>query len=297
MALLIAKGLPACEELRAEGLEIIEKDTVCPDETAGDAVRIAILNLMPTKEATERQLLRVLGSGRRNIDVTFLHTETHEAKNAAQEHLQKCYTVFSKAKELRFDGLIVTGAPVEMLPFEDVDYWQELLSVMDWADGHVKSSFYICWAAQAALWHFYSIGKHVLPEKCFGIFEHELIAPGHKLAEGFPKAFPAPHSRHTHVLARDINAAPGLQLLAQSDIAGVYIAASGDGRRVFVTGHSEYEPDTLQREYERDVAKGLPIHVPHHYFPDDDPAKEPPLVWREHSIMLYQNWIENCICK
>ncbi len=295
MAVLIKQGLPAAQVLRAEGISVQEKAETAICFAAENAVRIAILNLMPTKETTETQLLRALGSGNRLIDVTFLHPQSHTSKNTDAGHLAQFYTTLESVRDLPYDGLIVTGAPVEMLEFGEVDYWDELCAVMDWAEGHVKSTYYICWAAQAALWHFYGIQKYPLPGKCFGVFGHTAKNRQHILIRNLPETFLAPHSRHTQVLAADIEAAEGLLLLAESDLAGAYLAASKDGRRVFATGHSEYDFDTLKREYDRDVAKDLPIDVPYNYYPDDDPAKTPVAVWREHSIQLYQSWIENCV--
>lgn len=297
MALLVPRGLPAASLLRAERLTVDEKDVLAIAPGEKNAVRIAILNLMPTKEATETQLLRVLGSGNRLVDVTFLRTQTHTSQNTAQEHLDAFYTTLSQARDLPYDGLVVTGAPVEMLEFEEVDYWPELVDVMEWAEKHVRSTYYICWAAQAALWHFYGVRKYPLSAKCFGIFEHRLVQTSHPLVRSLPETFPAPHSRHTEVRAEEIQAAPGLVLLAASDIAGVYLAASEDARHVFATGHSEYDADTLKREYDRDVSRNLPIDVPYHYYPDDDPSLPPPLTWRAHSVQIYQSWIENCLCR
>lgn len=293
MAIYVPKGLPAVPILRGEGLAANEKAGVLPGE---QGVRIAILNLMPTKEATETQILRVLASGKRDVDITLLRTATHESKNTAQEHLDRFYTTIESVRDMPIDGLVVTGAPVEMLEFEEVDYWPELVEIMNWADGHVKSTYYICWAAQAALYHFHGVKKEPLPGKCFGIFEHTALVPEHRLLRGVDRVFPAPHSRHTQVRAEEIERAPGVVLLAKSDLAGAYLAAAEDGRRVYVTGHSEYDADTLKREYDRDIGKGLEISVPYHYYPNDDPSQPPPLIWRTHSVQLYQSWLENCVC-
>lgn len=296
MALIVPKGLPAVQTLRAEGLDIAEKDTVLPIEKA-DCVHISVLNLMPTKEATETQILRVLGSGKRTVEITLLAPATHASKNTAQEHLDRFYTTFDRAKDLPMDGLVVTGAPVEMLPFEEVDYWPELTAIMDYAREKIKSTYYICWAAQAALYHFHGVNKYPLEGKCFGVFEHFCTGAEHPLLRGVDMPFPAPHSRHTEVRAEEIDAAEGVVLLAKSSLAGAYLAAEPDGRSIFVTGHSEYDADTLKHEYDRDVSRNLPISVPYHYYPDDDPAREPPLVWRAHSLQLYQSWIENIVCQ
>lgn len=296
MAIILPEGLPAADILHAEGLQVFEKGCKEPDMQA-KSVRIAILNLMPTKEATETQLSRVLASGEGLVDVTLLRTGSHASKNASQEHLDRFYLTFDDVRDIRFDGLIVTGAPVEMLEFEDVDYWPELVAVMDWAKEKKLPAYYICWAAQAALYHFHGVQKHPLPEKCFGIFEHRALPAAHPLLRDMDGVFHAPHSRHTEVRAKEIQDAPGVMLLAVSDMAGAYLAASEDGLNVYVTGHSEYDADTLKKEYDRDIAKGLPIAVPHHYYPDDDPAKQPPLVWRGHSVQLYQSWLKNVVLK
>jgi len=217
--------------------------------------------------------------------------ESHESKNTPSEHLLEHYSAFSEVEDQNFDGLIITGAPVEQLPFEEVDYWPELVRVMDWARTHVYSTFYICWGAQAGLFHYYGVPKYPLPEKMFGVFPHRLHVPFERLTRGFDDVFYAPHSRHTEVRKEDILAVPELVLLAESDEAGVYIVLSADRRHVFVTGHSEYDPLTLEGEYVRDVRKGLPIGVPKNYFPDDDPTKEPVVRWRGHASLLYSNWL------
>jgi len=295
MPIVIPKGLPAAETLRTEGMDVIEREGVLP-MAKEDSVQIGILNLMPTKEATETQLLRALGSTSRTVEVTLLASETHESKNTAQEHIDRFYTGFSQLKKGRIDALVVTGAPVEMLEFEQVDYWEELCGVMDYARTNIKSTYYICWAAQAALYRFFGIGKHALEEKCFGVFAHRFTGETHALLKDMDEPFLAPHSRHTTVLAEDIARSEGLALLAASDDAGAYLAAETNGRSVFVTGHSEYDADTLKREYDRDVGRGLPIRVPVNYYPDDDPARPPEATWRAHSRQIYGSWIENIVC-
>ena len=295
MGVIVPKGLPAAQVLRGEGLQVRERETVLP-EGAPQSVQIVILNLMPTKEATETQLLRVLGGTKREIEVTLLAPATHESKNTAQEHIERFYTTFDRMRGGRIDGLIVTGAPVEMLAFEQVDYWEELAGIMDWARQNIRSTYYICWAAQAAMYRFFGIRKYPLEEKCFGIFEHSFTGAQHPLLRGVKQPFLAPHSRHTQVLAEEICAAEGIELLAASEAAGVYLAAERDGRSIFVTGHSEYDADTLKKEYDRDVSRGLPIRVPVNYYPGDDPEREPPLSWRGHSKELYGSWIENIVC-
>jgi homoserine O-succinyltransferase len=254
-------------------------------------MRVAILNLMPTKIATETQLLRLLGNSALQVDVTLMHTATHESKNVDAEHLLEHYTTFERVRDQKFDGLIITGAPVEQMPFEEVDYWPEIAAIIDWAETAVSSTLNICWGAQAALYRRYGIPKHPLPRKMFGVFEHRTLAPTDRLMRGFDDVFLAPHSRHTEVRRADIDKVGEIAILAESDEAGVYIVGSSDGRHVFVTGHSEYDPLTLKAEYDRDVARGLPIDVPKNYYPDDDPSRAPQVRWRGHANLLFANWL------
>jgi homoserine O-succinyltransferase len=223
--------------------------------------------------------------------VTLLHTASHESKNVSAEHLITHYKSFAQVRRQKFDGFIITGAPVELLPFEEVDYWPELTDILNWAETNVFSMLYICWGAQAGLYHHYGIPKYTLPEKMFGVFPHRVFDRYHKLMRGFDDVFLAPHSRHTEIRRADIERVPDLQILAESEEAGVYIVASRDGRHTFVTGHSEYDPLTLKAEYDRDVAKGLPIRVPANYFPGDDPSQPPLVRWRGHSHLLFANWL------
>lgn len=254
-------------------------------------IQVAILNLMPTKIATETQLLRLLGNSALQVDVTLLHTATYESKNTDAEHLLNHYAKFDEIKDQKFDGLIITGAPVEQMPFEEVDYWDELKKIMDWSEDNVESNFYICWGAQAALYHRYGIPKYDLSRKMFGVFEHRVLSLNEKLLRGFDDIFLAPHSRHTEIRRADIEPVSELQIMAESDEAGVYLLGTKDGRHIFVTGHSEYDPFTLKAEYDRDVNKGLPIHVPKNYYPNDDPTKTPHVRWRGHANLLYVNWL------
>ena len=254
-------------------------------------LRIVILNLMPTKEVTETQLIRMLSNTPLQIELTLLHTSTHKSKNASAEHLSSFYRTFNDIKGDFFDGMIITGAPVEQMRFEDVDYWGELVEIMNWADTHVFTSMFICWAAQAALYHYYGIGKQPLPQKMFGVFKHEVLVPYHKLLRGFDDVFYAPHSRHTTIDLKDITDCPYLELLAVSKEAGAYLITEKEGNRVFVTGHSEYDPETLAPEYRRDKSKGLDIEVPKNYFPDDDDARSPRVRWRSHGNLLFANWL------
>jgi homoserine O-succinyltransferase len=289
MPVKIPDTLPATGILESENIFVMgEKRALRQDIRP---LRIAILNLMPTKINTETQLLRLLGNTPIQVEIELLHMDSHESRNTPAEHLLEHYATFDDIRGQTFDGLIITGAPVETLPFEEVDYWPELCEVMDWARLNVTSTFYICWGAQAGLYHYYGIPKHPLAEKLSGIFPHHLDVRNEPLARGFDDVFCAPHSRHTEVRREDILAVPELVLLAESSEAGVYIAISADRRHIFVTGHSEYDPLTLGEEYQRDLARDLPIAIPRNYFPDDDPTRPPMVRWRGHANLLYSNWL------
>ncbi|MBQ7059375.1 MAG: homoserine O-succinyltransferase [Firmicutes bacterium] len=298
MPLVQIKGLPAVSELKAEWEQEGRYDLIVPEDMTGSrkVTEIAILNLMPVKERTERQLLRRLAMSKELVHVTFLMTETYHPKHADPEHLSRFYTVFSAVRDYPFDGMIITGAPIEMMAFEDVNYWQELTGIMDSCRQKKISTMYICWGAQAALYHFYGIPKKPLPAKQFGIFEHHL-ANGSRLSEGMEDPFFTPHSRHTFTDKQDVVGVSQLKIVAESPKAGVYLMVDEEHREVFVTGHSEYDADTLSFEYFRDLGKGLPIDVPEHYFPDDDPSKEPISIWRDHSEKLFENWLTYYINK
>ena len=289
MPVKIPSTLPARAILEQENVFIMGEERAEKQDIR--TLNVAILNLMPTKVATETQLLRLLGNSSLQVDITLLHTATHEAKNTDAEHLLNHYATFNEVKDQKFDGLIVTGAPVEQMPFEEVDYWKELTSIMDWAETNVESSFYICWGAQAALYHFYGVPKYQLSQKMFGVFEHRNLAPREKLMRGFDDVFMAPHSRHTEIRRKDIDKVSDINILSESDDAGVYIVGSTDGRKLFITGHSEYDPRTLKGEFDRDVNKGLPINIPSNYYPNNDPSKEPLVKWRSHANLLYSNWL------
>lgn len=254
-------------------------------------LRIAILNLMPKKIETETQLLRMLGNTPIQLEIELLQTATYTSRNTSQEHLLKFYKTFEDVKDQKFDGLIITGAPVEQMSFESVDYWSEISRIMEWSKTNVFSTFHICWGAQAALYYHYGVPKYPLKEKMFGVFQHTPINKSHHLLYGFDDVFYAPHSRHTEVREEDIAAVPELEVLSTSPQAGVYIAASRDGKNFFITGHSEYERDTLAQEYFRDLDAGLPISLPQNYFLNDNPANPPMKRWRSHSHLLYSNWI------
>lgn len=293
MPVKIPNDLPAVQTLRDENIFIMTEDRASGQDIR--PLRIAILNLMPTKEVTETQLLRVIGNTPLQIEVVLLRTNTYTSKNTSQSHLTTFYSTFEDVRDQKFDGLVITGAPVEMMRFEDVDYWGELEEILSWAEKHVFSTLHICWAAQAGLYYHYGISKYELPEKCFGVFRHEVLCPNHPLMRGFDETFYAPHSRHTEVRAEDILKDERLMLLSVSERAGVYIVATPDGKRVFVTGHSEYDPNTLKLEYERDLDKGLDMKLPYHYFHGDDPLKGPNVRWRAHSNLLFQNWLNYCV--
>jgi len=289
MPVIIPSTLPAREILQKENIFVMGEERALHQDIR--PLELAILNLMPTKVATETQLLRLIGNSPLQVKITLLHTATHESKNTSAEHLLNHYKTFSHVQKRKFDGLIITGAPVEQMEFEEVDYWQELVDIMDWAEENVESTFYLCWGAQAGLYHRYGIPKYPLPRKMFGVFEHKPLIRTAKLLRGFDDVFYAPHSRHTEVRREDIEKVAELDILSESDEAGIYIVATKDGRHIFVTGHSEYDPLTLKSEYERDLSKGLPIDIPKNYFPHDDPTQTPVVRWRAHSNLLYTNWL------
>jgi homoserine O-succinyltransferase/O-acetyltransferase len=281
--------LPAKEILEAENIFVMGEDRAQHQDIR--PLRIAILNLMPTKIATETQILRLLGNSPIQIEITLVRTASYQSKNTSEEHLTNFYVTFAEVKEQKFDGLIITGAPVENLPFEEVDYWNELQAIMDWSRHNVFATLFICWGAQAGLYHFYGIPKYPLAAKMFGVFPHRANYANMPLLRGFDDVFYAPHSRHTEIRRADLERVPELLILSESDEAGLYIAVSRDGRQVFVTGHSEYDPLTLKGEYDRDVKLGLPIRVPANYYPDNDPSRPPVVRWRGHSNLLFVNWL------
>jgi homoserine O-succinyltransferase len=289
MPIKIPNQLPAKDILTGENIFVMDEDRALHQDIR--PLKIAVLNLMPTKIATETQLLRLLGNTSLQVDITLLRTNSHQSKNTPEEHLLNFYLTFDQIRDEKFDALIITGAPVEHLPFEEVDYWPELQDIMDWGLENVFSLFYICWGAQAALYHHFGVQKYPLPAKQFGVFPHRVLEKNVKLLRGFDDVFYAPHSRHTEVRKEDIERVPDLKVLVDSAEAGVYIAGTRDGRQIFVTGHSEYDPLTLKREYDRDVAAGLPIAIPVNYYPGDDPSREPLVRWRGHANLLFANWI------
>ncbi len=289
MPVKIADGLPAQSVLENEHIFVMTEHRALHQDIR--PLKIGILNLMPTKITTETQILRCLSNSPLQIEVTLLQTSTYVGKNTPTEHLVEFYKTFDDVKDKTLDGLIITGAPVEHLDYAEVEYWQELCDIMEWSKTHVHSTFHICWAAQAALYYHYGIPKYALPEKMSGVFTHRMLTPKSRLFRGFDSEFRAPHSRHTEVRAEDILKTPGLKLMAVSDEAGVYAVCSEDSKQFFITGHSEYDAETLDTEYRRDLARGLDPIVPRHYYPDDDPANPPVLNWRAHATLLFTNWL------
>ena len=289
MPIQIPNDLPAAETLKNENIFVMNQTRAETQHIR--PLEIVLLNLMPTKIVTETQLSRVLGNTPLQVHLELMMISSHKSKNTPEEHLLSFYKTFDELKERKFDGMVITGAPVENLPFEEVDYWDELVRIMEWSKTHVHSTFHICWAAQAGLYYHYGIQKHPLPEKLFGVYRHHADYKRAILLRGFDDEFWAPHSRHTTIDRADVEAVPGLKILASSEEAGVYIIMNKEGRQIFVTGHSEYDPDTLEREYLRDKNQGLPIHVPVNYYPGDDDSKPPIVRWRGHGNLLYSNWL------
>ena len=289
MPIRIPNELPATKTLTEEHIFVMTETRARTQDIR--PLQILLLNLMPTKIDTETQLSRLLGNTPLQVELTLLHTKTHESKNTAKEHLLAFYKVFDDIKDRNFDGMVITGAPVEHLAFEDVEYWDELCEIMEWSKTHVFSTFHICWGAQAGLYYHYGIQKKQLAEKKFGIFEHTVREKTSMLFRGFDDTFLAPHSRHTTVTEEDILAEPALKILAVSEKAGVYAVKSRNNRQIFITGHSEYDQNTLAKEYFRDVKLGKTIAVPENYFPDDNPEYPPRVTWRAHANLLYSNWL------
>ena len=289
MPIKIPNRLPATKTLTEENIFVITETRALTQDIR--PLKIAILNLMPTKIETETQLARLLGNTPLQVEMTLLHTKSYHSKNVNQEHMLAFYKTFDEVQNETFDGMVITGAPVEKMAFEDVDYWEELCQIFEWTKTNVTSTFHICWGAQAGLYYHYGIQKHTLPEKLFGVYDHRVEHKSSILFRGFDDVFRAPHSRHTTILREDVEKVPQLKILSSSDEAGLYVISTARGRQIFVTGHSEYDADTLKREYVRDVEAGLPIHVPKNYFPQDDPTQPPLVSWRSHANLLYLNWL------
>ena len=289
MPIQIPNDLPATGILQNENIFVMSETRAVTQDIR--PLEIVLLNLMPTKIVTETQLSRLLGNTPLQVHLELMHTSSHKSKNVAQDHLLTFYKSFEELKDRKFDGMVITGAPVENMAFEDVDYWDELCQIMEWSKTNVHSTFHICWGAQAGLYYHYGVQKHPLPEKMFGVFKHIADYKRSILLRGFDDEFWVPHSRHTTVLREDIEKIPGLRIVASSEDAGVYAIMNKEGRQIFITGHSEYDADTLQREYLRDKNLGLPIHVPQNYFPDDDDTRDPIVRWRSHANLLFSNWL------
>ena len=289
MPILIPDSLPAKAVLESENIFVMDVSRARSQDIR--PLHILIVNIMPTKIDTENQLCRILGNSALQVVPEFLSMSTHESTHVSSGHLSKFYSSFDDVSERKFDGMIITGAPVESIPFEEVDYWDELCRIFEWSKTNVTSTLHICWGAQAGLYYHYGIPKYQLPEKMFGVFEHRVVHKNSILFRGFDDTFYVPHSRHTEVRTEDVAACKELKILAASEQAGVYAISTHGGRQIFLTGHAEYDPGTLKGEYFRDVYKGLPIHVPYHYFPNDDDTKEPVCTWRSSAHMLFSNWL------
>ena len=289
MPIRIPNDLPAADVLQQENIFVMNQNRAGSQDIR--PLEIVLLNLMPTKVVTETQLSRLLGNTPLQVNLSLMHTTSHQSKNTPQDHLLSFYKDFDELKHRKFDGMVITGAPVEQLPFEEVDYWQELCQIMEWSKTNVHSTLHICWGAQAGLYYHYGIPKYDLDKKLFGVFPHHADYKRSILLRGFDDTFYAPHSRHTTVLRTDIEKCPELRILASSQEAGVYAVMTKHGKQIFVMGHGEYDPDTLDREYRRDKALGLPISVPAHYYPDDDDTREPLVTWRGHANLLFSNWL------
>ena len=289
MPIKTQSDLPAKEILEKENIFVMDEKRALHQDIR--PIQILILNLMPLKEETELQLLRSLSNTPLQVDVTFMAMSSHVSKNTSTSHLNKFYLNFSQVRDRRFDGMIITGAPVEQIEFEEVDYWEELTQIMAWTESHVTSTIYLCWGAQAGLYYHYGLQKRRLPRKMFGLFWHKVSNRKIPLVRGFDDMFLAPHSRHTEVPAEDIHNCPELTVLAESEEAGVFLAMAENGRKIFVMGHPEYDRVTLDGEYKRDLSKGLPIDMPKNYYPDDDSSRRPLLQWRSHANNLYTNWL------
>lgn len=289
MPIRIQNDLPVKEILEKENIFVMDENRAIHQDIR--PIKIGLLNLMPLKEDTELQLLRSLSNTPLQVDIVFVTVSSHESKNTSANHLNRFYETFEAVRDQKFDGFIITGAPVEQIPFEEVDYWEELKEIMEWTKTHVTSTIHLCWGAQAAIYYHYGINKEPLDSKLFGIFRHRVMNRKIPLVRGFDDVFEAPHSRHTTVPTEKIRADERLMILAESEEAGVFLAMAEDGRQIFVMGHPEYDRVTLDQEYKRDLGKGLPIEMPKHYYPNDDSSERPLLTWRAHGNNLYANWL------
>ena len=289
MPIQIPNDLPAAGVLQQENIFVMTQKRAESQEIR--PLEIVLLNLMPTKIVTETQLSRVLGNTPLQVHLELMMVSSHKPKNTPQEHLLNFYKTFDELKDRKFDGMVITGAPVELMEFEEVNYWEELCRIMEWSKSHVHSTLHICWGAQAALYYHYGVQKRLLPQNLFGVFQHHADYKRASLLRGFDDQFWVPHSRHTTVDRADLEKIPGMKILASSDEAGVYAMMTDKGRQIFITGHSEYDGDTLEKEYLRDKNAGLPIEIPENYYPDDDDTKEPMVRWRSHANLLFSNWL------
>ena len=289
MPIKIPNELPATKTLTEENIFVMTETRALTQDIR--PLQIAIVNLMPTKIDTETQLLRLLGNTSLQVETQLITMASHESKNISREHLQSFYKTFDDIRHQNFDGMIITGAPVEQLPFEEVEYWKELCEIMEWSKKHVHSTFHICWGAQAGLYYHFGIQKRPLEKKLFGVFPHHAEREHYILLRGFDDVFMVPHSRHTTIDRAEVERHPELKIMASSEEAGIYAMATENGKQVFITGHSEYDPLTLEREYLRDKNAGLPIEVPKNYYPDDDDTRPPLVTWRSHANLLYANWL------
>ncbi len=289
MPIKIPNALPATETLLSENIFVMTETRALSQDIR--PLKILLLNLMPTKVETETQLARLLGNTPLQVELELIHTKTHKSKNVSKEHLLAFYKTFDDVKHQHFDGMIITGAPVEKMDFEQVEYWDELCEIMEWTKTHVTSTFHICWGAQAGLYYHFGINKYPLKEKMFGIFKHKVERRSSMLFRGADDEFMVPHSRHTEIRREDIEKVPELRILATSDEAGIYALATDSGKQIFITGHSEYDAETLKKEYFRDKNLGLDIKVPKNYFPNDDDGLEPVVSWRSHANLIYSNWL------
>ncbi len=289
MPIRIPNDLPAAAALQQENIFVMNQNRASTQDIR--PLEIVLLNLMPTKITTETQLSRLLGNTPLQVNLELMHTSTHKAKNVSEEHMLSFYKSFDELKHRKFDGMVITGAPVEKMEFEQVDYWQELCSIMEWSKTHVHSTFHICWGAQAGLYYHYGVSKQPLPQKLFGVYPHRADYKRAILLRGFDDEFWVPHSRHTTVAREDVEAVPEIKILASSEEAGVYAMMTDQGRQIFVTGHAEYDPETLETEYLRDRNLGLPISVPKNYYPNDDDTQVPMVRWRGHANLLFSNWL------
>ena len=289
MPIRIPNDLPAVKTLNDENIFVMTETRAITQDIR--PLKILLLNLMPKKIETETQLSRLLGNSPLQVELELIHTKSHKSKNTSAEHLLAFYKTFDDVKHKTFDGLIITGAPVENMPFEEVNYWDELCEIMEWSKTHVQSTFHICWGAQAGLYYHFGIEKKPLDKKMFGVFKHKADYKKSILLRGFDDEFMVPHSRHTTVDVEDIKKVPEIKILASSEEAGVYAMATAEGRQIFITGHSEYDANTLANEYFRDLNEGKPIEIPKNYFPDDNPENEPVVTWRSHANLLYSNWL------